>query len=65
MAYADDLESSMDEWVNAHLASSPAWGTEKWEALGKILDVEFSFPGEQSRIYTFTRPNTPAENEAA
>ncbi|MFD5553792.1 hypothetical protein ACFWIA_08120 [Streptomyces sp. NPDC127068] len=66
MADADDLDASIDAWVNAQLDASPDWGHEKWETLGKILDVEFSAPGD-SRVYSFAKPVTEisVDSEAA
>ncbi|MFF1906361.1 hypothetical protein [Kitasatospora sp. MBT66] len=66
MADADDLDASIDAWVSAQLDASPDWDQEKWETLGKILDVEFSVPGD-SRVYNFAKPVTEisVDSEAA
>ncbi|GHF61099.1 hypothetical protein GCM10010218_48290 [Streptomyces mashuensis] len=38
----DTVDQAIDEWVQTQLAASPDWGDDKWETLGKILDVEFT-----------------------
>ncbi len=37
----EEVERKIEEWVASHLANSPVWGEEKWEAIGEILGVEF------------------------
>ncbi|MFF5106122.1 hypothetical protein [Streptomyces sp. NPDC000134] len=66
MADADDLDASIDAWVSAQLDASPDWDHEKWETLGKILDLEFSVPRD-SRVYNFVKPvtGTSVDSEAA
>ncbi|MFD0370762.1 hypothetical protein [Streptomyces sp. NPDC127114] len=66
MADADGLDASIDAWVSAQLEASPDWDREKWETLGKILDVEFSVPHD-SRVYDFVKPvtGTSVDSEAA
>ncbi|MFD7015923.1 hypothetical protein [Streptomyces sp. NPDC059928] len=36
------MDEAIDEWVQTQLAASPDWGDDKWDVLGKILDVEFT-----------------------
>ncbi|MFD7580545.1 hypothetical protein [Kitasatospora sp. NPDC059817] len=66
MADPDELDASIDAWVSAQLDASPDWDHEKWEALGKILDIEFSIPSD-SRVYNFVKPVTESsvDSEAA
>lgn len=65
MAGADDIEASIDEWVRTQLDASPAWSHEKWEKLGSLLDIEFSEPGEQPRVFKFPATGSAADSEAA
>ncbi|MGX2994873.1 hypothetical protein JNUCC64_11335 [Streptomyces sp. JNUCC 64] len=62
----DDLDAAIDAWVSAQLDASPDWDHGTWETLGKILDVEFSVPGD-SRVYNFAKPVTEGsvDSEAA
>ncbi|MGW2840560.1 hypothetical protein ACWCWD_22555 [Streptomyces sp. NPDC001493] len=55
MADTDDLDASIDAWVQTQLDASPDWDHEKWETLGKILDVQFSVPGD-AHVYSFPNP---------
>lgn len=42
---ASKLDDSIDEWVSHQLEASPEWDSEKWDRVGRILDVEFTPPG--------------------
>ncbi len=65
MAGTDDFKASIDEWVRTQLDASPVWSREKWETIGSLLDVEFSEPDEQSRVFNFPATGSAADSEAA